>query len=656
MAVPTWQGPGPHGCAAVATGVGSLVIRRAGVGMNSCLVGRKGGGDGKEGGGPGAGAGKGDAGGGREGRTRRSSQGDGSSLLVRAVIELARGNRFRGTAEISGREGGEEAGDGGGGESSAWEDDGPPMVGGHAADALASALCLSPHRVANGLGPIAPPSFAPEVFFPSVCHAVVEAVLACFEEAPTIGLGGGVRGGGAGDRRGGEGGGGEEGGRGEEGLGGGSGHVAIEQRAEGKGGTKGTPPPPPLLSASIPQRNAGANVALVDVDVDVDVVGDVWRAFSGRLLTAGRASDLADAWLQVMTDERTEEDDEEGAESPPPPPPKEQSSMVMSSVPVPAEAAAAAAGLRGRRGSAGGDLKSRSVGEQGEEAPAAVAARWEAWADRPAGAPEVHAWMMTHLPASRRKAFTEAVLRALWPRTGHHRQQRQGRMLKARFSVDGFPPGFQTAACRVLVGRPLVGAQRPTTRRRRRRTTRGGSGGGSAGGGGDGGGARELGLEGSRVAATAVGTIDGEELLSLSGAWVGEDRHGSVDVSVSLLEGLLLQRPLPPPAAEAIADTLAWCDRRRRGHGATTAATVAAVTVAEAYTSRLAGGAGGGAGRGGSGGVGAEGGKGDGLVMGALKRVAAVWAEPSFLNRSPPRQQEFYTRFLLAALRRCVSL
>ncbi|CAN0078076.1 unnamed protein product, partial [Laminaria digitata] len=111
------------------------------------------------------------------------ASGNGSSLLVLAVMELARGGTCRGTAENSGGEArgddGGDAGDGGRGESGAREDDGPPLVGGHAAGALASALCLAPQRVANGLGPIAPPDFAPEVLFPSVCRAVVEAVLAC---------------------------------------------------------------------------------------------------------------------------------------------------------------------------------------------------------------------------------------------------------------------------------------------------------------------------------------------------------------------------------------------------------------------------------------------------------------------------------------------
>ncbi|CAN0078142.1 unnamed protein product, partial [Laminaria digitata] len=306
----------------------------------------------------------------------------------------------------------------------------------------------------------------------------------------------------------------------------------------------------------------------------------------------------ADRIEQEREEEEEEEDDQEEEE----------------------EGAAAAASATSARG--GGEPAAEDA-----PAPAAiVAARWEAWADRPDGAPEVYAWMMTRLPASRRKPFTEAVLRALWPRAGRHhrrrRRQHQGRSLNSRFFVDGgWPPGFQTAACRVLVGRPLVGARRPRRRRRRRRKMCSG-------------------LEGGRVAALATDAMDaGESLsLSLSGAWVGEEeqRDGSADVSIGLVEGLLLQSPLPPPAAEAVADTLAWCDRRRRrrGHEATTAATVAA-TAAKAYTGRAGG----------------EGDRGGGLVMGALKRVAAVWAEPSFLNRSPPRQQEFYTRFLLAALR-----
>ena len=42
--------------------------------------------------------------------------------------------------------------------------------------------------------------------------------------------------------------------------------------------------------------------------------------------------------------------------------------------------------------------------------------------------------------------------------------------------------------------------------------------------------------------------------------------------------------------------------------------------------------------------------------MGALKRVAAVWGEPSFLNRPLPRDSMNSTRgFCLAALRRLVG-
>ena len=539
--------------------------------------------------------------GGRGGRAGGSAPDSRSSLLVRAVMELADGRSCRAIVEETGRNAGEAGGaarDGGYGVGvgvRAWDFDGPALVGGHAADGLSSALCLVPQRVANGLGPIAPPSFAPGMFYPTVCRAVVEAALACLEEAPTVGREG----------------------EGEEGRWGGG-----EEGGEGRGGWRGG------------ERGAGGDDVDDDVDVGVDfdvaAAGDVWRAFSGRLLTAGRASDLADAWLLIMSKNRIEGDGASGMEP---------------------AAGGASAGRWGRAGGAGSDHPirgnsntSRGDIEEMNDTPAATtaaaAARWEAWAERPGGAPEMHAWMMTRLPASRRKPFTEAVLRALWPRASRHRHHHPRRRHNG-----GWPPGFQTAVCRVLVGRPLVGARQPMRRRRGSGSGGGGGGGGgdgASGGGGGGEDGRGSGLEGDQVAIHSMNAIDAGG--SSLGAGVGEeDQDGSVDVSVGLVEGLLLQRPLPLPAAEAVADTLAWCDRRR--HGVTDVRASATATAA-AYTGRRAGGVG-------SWGGSKEGeGERGGLVIRALKRVAAVWAEPSFLNRSPPRQQEFYTRFLLAALRR----
>lgn len=347
---------------------------------------------------------------------------------------------------------------------------GPPLFaggGGDAAEALASALCLAPQRVANSLGPVAPPDFSPAVFFPAVCGGVVRAILGVCSKRAT---------------------------------------------------------------ASMPHGAAA---------------GDVWREFTGRLLTAGRADDLADAWLGAML----------------------------------------AGGRRDGHNGGGGDKAT------------ATAEAWEAWAEGAGGVPEAHAWMMTRLPASRRKPFTEALLRALWPSDGRRRRRRGGGP-----GTRPWPPGFRTAACRVLIGHPLLSAVQPSRQGH------------------------------DQQPATEGGSDGGHGTVTLA----GETKAASADVSVGLVERLLLQRPLPPPAAEAVAETLAWCDRRRsRAAGPAGAA------------ARL------GAAPGGRGG-GGEGGGGGGLLMGALKRVAAVWAEPSFLNRSPLRQQEFYTRFLLAALRRFV--
>ena len=93
--------------------------------------------------------------------------------------------------------------------------------------------------------------------------------------------------------------------------------------------------------------------------------GDVFRAFSGRLLSAGRASDLAEAWLQVIAEE----------------------------------------GVGAGRGGGEGDPKSgEKVGKETTDdkvvtASVSAATSWEKWADGSSGS-EVHPRMMVRLPAS----------------------------------------------------------------------------------------------------------------------------------------------------------------------------------------------------------------------------------------------------------------
>lgn len=350
-----------------------------------------------------------------------------------------------------------------------------------------------------------------------------------------------------------------------------------------------------ILTIFSSNRMAGASASAPAASANTATAGDVWRGFTGRLLSAGRASDLADAWLGAM---------------------------VMAEI-----------------GDGGGQDESVNSGRVGGAKATAVA--WKEWADGSSCVLEAHAWMMATLPASRRKPFTEALLRALWPRDSRHRHQKWGQGLPSQPGVSSWPPGFQTAVCRVLVGRPLLSAKRPQPRQ--------GEEGDAGSEQNDGTGAAVAALRGKEVEPSVVPRRrkrqQGNGHKADSDDFDGFEDESAADVSVGLVERLLLQRPLPPPAAEAIADTLAWCDHRRRSFASGPTRVGAAAAAA---TASFGAAVGGGLGRGGDGdGAG-------GLLMGALKRVAAVWAEPSFLNRSPPRQQEFYTRFLLAALRRYV--
>lgn len=557
-----------------------------------------------------------------------------ASLLARVVMELAdRDGRSRGGG--GGYDDDSSAGESEGGEESGNDRDAGALSGGDAAQTLVSALCLTPQRVANSLGPIAPPAFAPDAFFAAVCGAVVSATLACLEHpAPSLGKGEEVAKTSPVDEGGAD-------GRAKDRHADAAAEPVTTERVQesdasqggGSGGSGGL------------GGQTKAAMRYRALDVDVTLLGDVWRAFSGRLLTAGRGLDLARAWLRTMA----------AAEGP-----KGQRNTGAWGwvVPTPSASDGAAKALRAdpevnvkstddQRASDSGN------GRSGIDWPTCsdtvVEAAWNAWTDN-ANAFEAHSWMMTKLPAARRRSFTEALLRALWPRNPGvvpgRNKPRQGRQ-----HGDGqscWPPGFPEAACRALIGRPLTGNVSPpilgrghdresvdpqgevpidgSDHRRPRR--------------------RQDGEQQENAAffyhnrQESTHTSASPEPLSpplmSSSAISLPQEDEEADVSVALVEGLLLQRPLPIPAAAAMADTLAWCDRRRCA-----AAVLAKASRGRPEDETVTG-------------VSEVGIRGDmgGLLMGAVKRVAAVWAEPSFLNRSSPRQQAFLTKFLLAALSR----
>lgn len=486
----------------------------------------------------------------------------GGSLLVQAVMDLSRSYPSVG-----------------GGPEQQQPDDGDELflgIGEDAAGRLASSLCLAPQRVANSLGPLAPPGLAPPAFFSTVCRAVVVATVSCLQTLTTTAPARHT----ALRRRAGDGAGlaGKDGiSAGDDGVtpSAGGGSDPEEEEEEDKFGKR---------TKSKGRRCSGI--------IGAANTGNVWMTLSGRLLTAGRASDLADAWLEAIV--AAKEHEYIGQET-------EKGPMQRTGLRPTATAAGRTAAVSGAHGDAdSGSYSSGSldfVGDGKDGAPAAdtrngsnaaVETVWQSWAEGKAG-PEVHAWMMTRVPASRRKDLVEAILRALFKKHRSTPKSRGGRRQPSMAGSNGtlcWQPGFPLAACKALIGWPLLLVQ---------------SGGASQ----------------DRVGAK------GEVVV-----YLGE---GEGDVfSVGFIEELLLQRPLPLPAAEAIADTLAWCDR---------------------LATETAGEGGGGDDGGGSGGVGSGGERGR-VVMGAMKRMAAVWAEPSFLNRSPPRQQEFYTLFLLAVLHR----
>lgn len=467
---------------------------------------------------------------------------------------------------------------------------GEAVAAGDAVERLISALCLAPQRVANALGPLAPPTFSPGILFPAMCRAVVRSILVSFS-LRLAGEGSLTR---------------WEGEAGACKDGEGTAAVAPGEKTKGAAAAAEEDPSSTGILADVRYESAA------EAGIDGDEVRqrwharaqanaatrEVWRACSGRLLMAGRSSDLADAWLRAIV--------LIGAKGP-----KEPQVTQTISLGVPKVAAAAATGAEAT-GASGGDASSSSSDIAGAPLPGLEAATvtstltaiaaWEAWAEGPK--PDVHARMMRSIPPSSRKSFTEALLRALWPpppsrsssgRVGPSTQRRGPNLAKQQHQL--WPPGFPSAVCRALIGRNLVA----------RRSVPLGDEGWAEGGG------------------------------------TGED----AELWVSLLEDLLLRQPLPPPAAEAIADILAWCDRR-----------------AEMEEKEMAE-------RGGVVGRGGEGGRWRGrfafaaagrrkrrrpLLIGTLKRVVAVWAEPSFVNSSPPRQQEFYSRFLVAALHRYVRV
>lgn len=457
------------------------------------------------------------------------------------------------------------------------------------AERLMSAVCLAPQRVANALGPLAPPAFVPGKLFPAVCRVVVRSILLSFsipadKAVPSVfeGRGRGVA------------------------L-----HRSVVKGFEVDAAAT-------TSAAAIPRANggdSGESRERWESEIEAKAVTqDVWRAFSERLLMAGRASDLADAWLQTvycMGDA--------GGKA------NVQMMLLNGSneeTSVSAVKAAIAASGDGAGETHGDHSDHRGRGKPHPVAstqtnscsattPNAVAAMWEAWAE--GSQSDVHARMMRAIPPLHRKSFTGALLRALWPPDPSRSRHRRGHLELAEQRYqdrDGrqqpWPPGFPLAACRTLIGMNLV--------------------------------AQRSGLPGDGV--IRGGETAAEEAAETELAAVEE---GESELWVSLLEDLLLHRPLPLPAADAIADTLAWCDRR-----------------AEMEQQGMVEGGGVGNGRRG---VAVEDGNGSivsgrkqrrQLVVGALRRVATVWAEPPFINSSPPRQQEFYTRFLLAALRRFV--
>lgn len=488
----------------------------------------------------------------------------GGSLLVQAVMDLARSYPSVGC-----------------GPEQQQPDDGDELflgIGEDAAGRLASSLCLAPQRVANSLGPLAPPGLAPPAFFSTVCRAVVCATVSCLQTPTTTAPARHT----ALRRRGGDG----------AGLAGKDGIAAGDDGGTPSAGGGSDPEEEEEEEDKFGKRTRSKGRRCSGI-IGAANTGNVWMTLSRRLLTAGRASDLADAWLEAIVAAKEHEDIGQETEKGP---------MQCTGLPPTATAAGRTAPVSGDRGDAGGGSSYSSgsldfVGDGKDGAPAAnarnesnaaVEAAWQTWAEGEAG-PEVHAWMMTRVPASRRKDLVEAILRALFKKHRSTPKSRGGRRQPSAAGKNGtlcWQPGFPLAACKALIGWPLLFVK---------------SGGASQ----------------DRVGEK------GEVM-----AYLGEG-EGNV-FSVGFIEELLLQRPLPLPAAEAIAETLAWCDR---------------------FATETAGEGGGGDEGSGNGGVG-SGGEREQVVMGAMKRVAAVWAEPSFLNRSPPRQQEFYTLFLLAVLRR----
>ncbi|CAM9819670.1 unnamed protein product, partial [Choristocarpus tenellus] len=349
------------------------------------------------------------------------------------------------------------------------------------AERLASSLCLMPQKIANALGPLTPYRFSPKGFFPSLCTCLILSFESCWAEE----------------------------------------HSA--------------------LNATIP---SGPTINSIHTDVHEvfsSSLASVWRAISGKIMSAGRAGDLVEAWLYAILEQEP-------------------------SCPLDP------------------DKRHREDGEssRGESG----SSQWKDWPDKEGSA--VHAWMAAEAPEAQRGALVEALLKA----SVLSNRSRGALVSRGRESVSAsaLPPNFATATCRTLIGIPLL---------------------------------RDHGVA-----------------RQCSGGWVEIERYGSVGAggaSVELLERILLRRALPVVAASVIVDVLAWCDSK--------IASVSSVlptggVVADPRDWQE------GHGRRGQRGI-----HGRGLVLGTFCRVAALWAEPSFLNRSPPRQQELYTAFLLFALK-----
>ncbi|CAM9284100.1 unnamed protein product, partial [Sphacelaria rigidula] len=305
---------------------------------------------------------------------------------------------------------------------------GRKMAARDAAERLMSAVCLAPQRVANALGPLAPPAFIPEKLFSAVCRAVVRSILLSFSIPADEAVNSVFEGRGRGVAL----------------------HGSVVNGLDVDSAAKKS-------AAAISRADGiGSGEFRERRQSEIEakaMTRDVWRAFSERLLVAGRASDLADAWLQTIFCMGAAGEKPNG-----------QTLLLNKSsvgTSVSAVRTAIAACDDGASNNRGDHSNHRGRGEPHPVAstqttscstPSSVAALWEAWAGDSQS--DVHAWMMRAIPPLCRKSFTEALLRALWPpdpsRSRHRR--RHVELAEQRYNDrDGrkqaWPPGFPLAAC-----------------------------------------------------------------------------------------------------------------------------------------------------------------------------------------------------------------